>query len=97
MDTVDITQTRQDSLEVELTTLGEVGLGSIVVKLEKSRAALDRRLNHTWWSDFGDSTLVEALSESTEEESTESHNRGGDFTTEFEMSKVGSDRGLSVL
>lgn len=77
--------------------MGEVGLGSIVVKLEKSRAALDRRLNHTRGSDFGDSTLVEALSESTEEESTESHNRRGDFTTEFEMSKVSSDRGLSVL
>lgn len=77
--------------------MSEVGLGSVVVKFEKSRTTLDRGLDHTWGSDLGDPALVEALSESTEEKGTESHNRGGDFTTEFEMSKVSSDRGISVL
>lgn len=97
LNTVDVTQTRQDSLEVELTTLGEVGLGSVVVKFEKGRTTLNRGLDHTWRSNLSDSALVEALSESTEEEGTESHNRGGNFTTEFEMSEVSSDRSLSVL
>ena len=63
LDTVDISQTWQHGLEVQLTGLGQVCLGAIVVEFEQGRSTLDRGLDQTWGSDFGNSSVVESFSE----------------------------------
>lgn len=97
MDTVNVSQTGEDSLEVELTRLGQVSLGAVVVKLEQGRSSLDRGLDHARGGDLGDSLGVESLSEGSEKEGSESHDGGRGLSSELEVSQVGSDGSVSVL
>ena len=80
-----------------MRTLGKVRLGAIVVKLEQGGTSLDRCLDHTRRSDFGDSLDVESFSEGAKKNGTESHDGSSGLTTKFEMAQISSDRVVSVL
>jgi hypothetical protein len=109
LDTVNVSQTGEDSLEVELTRLGQVSL----LRAFRERFNAKRITEVTppcmvQTSVEGGSTLFEfdyygakayltQSSEGSEKEGSESHDGGRGLSSELEVSQVGSDGSVSVL
>lgn len=97
MNTEHISQTRQTRLEVQLTTLREVGFLSVVVELEQACTTLDRSLDDARRGDFHDSVLGVGGSEGGQDSGSDLHDGGRCFGSEIEMSQVLTDRQVGFL
>lgn len=97
LDGVDISQTGEARLEVELTRLSEVGLGAVVVEGEECRTSLDGGLDHAGRGDLENLLLGEGPSELSENLGSDFEDGGGGLSSESEMTSIGDEVGSRLL
>ena len=72
-DAVYIAETGENSFQIELAGLGQVGCLAIVIEFEQCSTALDLRLHEGWRTDFLDVQLLVSRMESVFEDITNKH------------------------
>jgi hypothetical protein len=94
---VDVSQTGEARLEVELTRLSEVGLSAVVVEGEECRASLDGGLNHAGRGNLENLLLGKGLSELSKNLGSDFEDGGGGLPSEGEMTSIGDEVGSRLL
>lgn len=89
LDTEDVPKTGQASLEVELRTLGEVRLGSVVVEFEESGSTFYLGLNHAGRGNFEETEFLVGGTERGEEGRAEFENVGRGLSADDKMPVIG--------
>ena len=79
---VHVSQTRQTRLQVQLTRLSQVRLGSVVIDREQRRSTLDGGLNHARRGDLENFLVGKGFSELSEDCSSDFEDGGSGFSSE---------------
>src|SRR5277367_2033591 len=85
---INIPQTRQRRFKVQLATLSQVRVLSIIVESKQGTPSLDLRLHHTWRSDFCNMVFHVYLTECGRDSCTDFEDVGGDGVADDEMALV---------